>query len=950
MDSYYPISARKITNDTTNQGSLSLMVVRQSVKIMVRTSQLLVSHKGKFLISILLLIIGTSFHAFGTHNRAGEITFKHIQGNRYEAKLVTYTDPTSPPDREYLLFHWGDNTLDTVQRSDINRNVGDVGSSQHPVQKNVYKARHTYNGPDKYTIRMRDQNRVDNIKNIESSVQTAFYVETQLQVFSGGRFKNNSPVLLQPPIDRAQKGEVFVHYPNGYDPDDDSLVYSLTTPKKAFGEKVNGYYDPVGTNDFNLDSVTGRLEWDVPDTAGIYNIAIKVEEFRDGRKMGEVIRDMQIIVEKNDPKNRKPILDSIPDTCVKAGTNFTLKTPVRAVDTTPDQTDNPPHIVTLTATGGPFEVSETPAEFPSNPAPSSRGTVSAEFSWDISCNHIRKNPYRVVFKAKDDHRETPLADLKHMDIKVIGPEPENLTADPQPQGIQLDWDLPACENVKGYNVYRRVDTSFWEPDHCENGIPGYTGFKKIKRITNTEETSFFDQTAAPGAVYCYRITGIYRNEGNAHLVEGYASNEACAKLQKDIPVITHVDVLSTDQEEGTIFLDWSKPIELDSSTYDPPYKYEIHHSSSMNNGGGELVHTRDSIESFQALVSDKADTSYVDSGLNTRDNPHSYEIQFYGSDPEGNEVKIGSSRNSSSVFLNISPDHKALDLSWEANVLWDNQKYVVFRFNPAEDTFKVQDTVTDNTYSDTNLVKDSTYCYYVQSIGSFSANGFPDPIINNSQISCDEPIDTIAPCTPELSVNPFCQGSEGTDLSNRPKENRLDWIYEKTCLGPEVAGFYIYHRNHRGKNFTQIDEIPDSTVRNYDDTREVLEESVAGCYAVQAYDSYGNVSELSNNVCVDNCPKYELPNVFTPNGDRKNDVFKPKPGWQFVDRVNFKVFNRWGDLVFKTSDPMLRWAGTDYQSGKELSSGTYYYEIEIFENRLEGTESRTQKGVIQLIR
>jgi len=44
-------------------------------------------------------------------------------------------------------------------------------------------------------------------------------------------------------------------------------------------------------------------------------------------------------------------------------------------------------------------------------------------------------------------------------------------------------------------------------------------------------------------------------------------------------------------------------------------------------------------------------------------------------------------------------------------------------------------------------------------------------------------------------------------------------------------------------------------------------EIIAGCYAVSAFDSEGNESLKSVMVCVDSCNFYEIPNVFTPNGD-----------------------------------------------------------------------------------
>jgi gliding motility-associated-like protein len=51
------------------------------------------------------------------------------------------------------------------------------------------------------------------------------------------------------------------------------------------------------------------------------------------------------------------------------------------------------------------------------------------------------------------------------------------------------------------------------------------------------------------------------------------------------------------------------------------------------------------------------------------------------------------------------------------------------------------------------------------------------------------------------------------------------------------------------------------------------------------------------------------PNAFTPNGDKLNDVFRPFI-IGFKELKYFKIFNRWGNTVFKTSDFKSGWDGT----------------------------------------
>jgi len=125
---------------------------------------------------------------------------------------------------------------------------------------------------------------------------------------------------------------------------------------------------------------------------------------------------------------------------------------------------------------------------------------------------------------------------------------------------------------------------------------------------------------------------------------------------------------------------------------------------------------------------------------------------------------------------------------------------------------------------------------------------------------------------------------------------------------------------------------------------------IAGCYAVSALDSLSNESVLSNIICVDNCPEYELPNTFTPNGDGQNDLFIPYP-YLFIDHIELNVFNQWGQLVFQTTDQDINWNGKNL-NGNDLAEGVYYYTCKVFENRVAGiTESPDiLSGFIQLMR
>jgi len=66
-----------------------------------------------------------------------------------------------------------------------------------------------------------------------------------------------------------------------------------------------------------------------------------------------------------------------------------------------------------------------------------------------------------------------------------------------------------------------------------------------------------------------------------------------------------------------------------------------------------------------------------------------------------------------------------------------------------------------------------------------------------------------------------------------------------------------------------------------------------------------------------------VPNAFTPNGDGENDfLFVYHKG---LERLVFRIYNRWGSLIFETTDPTAGWNGTF--KGKELNPDVFVYEL-----------------------
>jgi gliding motility-associated-like protein len=147
-----------------------------------------------------------------------------------------------------------------------------------------------------------------------------------------------------------------------------------------------------------------------------------------------------------------------------------------------------------------------------------------------------------------------------------------------------------------------------------------------------------------------------------------------------------------------------------------------------------------------------------------------------------------------------------------------------------------------------------------------------------------------------------------------------------------------------------FDDIEDTTFQHQNQYNGV--NSIAGCYYITATDSiiYNNESLASDTVCFDNCPNYIFPNIFTPNGDGVNDYFQAMMPIKYIDQIELYILNRWGEVVFKTTDPEFLWDGTASETQQDCPSGTYYFQCIVSNIRLFGIESIELNGHLQLTR
>ncbi|HTE32009.1 MAG TPA: gliding motility-associated C-terminal domain-containing protein [Chryseolinea sp.] len=96
------------------------------------------------------------------------------------------------------------------------------------------------------------------------------------------------------------------------------------------------------------------------------------------------------------------------------------------------------------------------------------------------------------------------------------------------------------------------------------------------------------------------------------------------------------------------------------------------------------------------------------------------------------------------------------------------------------------------------------------------------------------------------------------------------------------------------------------------------------------------------------CCDIYFPNVFTPNGDRLNDVFEITTESN-IATYEFKVYNIWGQLVFQTDNPLEFWMG-NHTDQSESDNGIYYWTARYKCAVLDKTFDKEVKGIVSVVK
>jgi gliding motility-associated-like protein len=510
---------------------------------------------------------------------------------------------------------------------------------------------------------------------------------------------------------------------------------------------------------------------------------------------------------------------------------------------------------------------------------------------------------------------------------VVGPAPTGLNVTATTGGFNLIWNNYAnsCNTASKMRIYRReCDSTALPVSNCQTGVPDGSGFVKIAEVPISQLSYQDTINLQLGNKYCYVIAASFPAPSGG---ESLPSNMDCGTLLLDQPVLLNVSIDSTNAFNGRITVRWAKPQEL---PLPGPYEYIVFRASGLTGTNYIPVST----------ITDINQTSIVDSTVNTLDSAYNYIVKFYYNN--GSSFK-GSTEPFSTLQLTSNPGNEKVFLSWTSEVPVSHTYFRIYKFINGIPVLvdSVQASGKSGSYVDAGLLNNVTTCYFVETVSRYCDPNLPSPLINRSQKICETPRDSTPPCPPTMFIKPV-------DCAASPVfENDLNWVNDPALnCNQDIMGYNLYYAEYENEEPAFIKFIAADTF--YIDKDSL---SLSGCYEVTAINYYGLESGRSNRVCMDNCSYYKLPNLITPDGDLLNDVFRPFPVPRNVERVNFYVYNRWGQLVYHSlSSINLNWRGVS-GNGEALANGIYYFLAEVkFYRRLRREDEELKlKGWVQII-
>ena len=263
---------------------------------------------------VLSLFFGGVQKSYASHSMGSDLTYRCLGGNSYEITLSFYRDCVGVPadlwaDITYSSSCYGTFTTTIYQIAGTGQEISPIcpsdtttcnGGGFTGIQEYIYRGIINLPGPCadwtfSYNLCCRNL-AITNINNPGSTLMYIFATLDNTVVQC-----NNSPVFSNKPVPFACQGQQYCFNHGGFDPDGDSLVYSMMTPYDMAGLPVS-YVAPFSPTQplssspaVSFNSQTGDICM-TPTNLEVTVMAVLVQEYRNGVLIGSVERDIQLTV------------------------------------------------------------------------------------------------------------------------------------------------------------------------------------------------------------------------------------------------------------------------------------------------------------------------------------------------------------------------------------------------------------------------------------------------------------------------------------------------------------------------------------------------------------------------------------------------------------------------------------------------------------------------------
>lgn len=424
----------------------------------------------KVFLTLLLLV---SFPLIASHIVGGEFELVHISGSNYRLNLIIYFDQIygSPgakdPNATVTIYRKRDklrmasvllglNNESNVPYTQPECSKGEIITSKLTYTSVITLSPEEYNDPQGYFVVWERCCRNYTITNIYSQIPSdgsisagqTFYLEFPPVVKKGAPFINSSPRLFPPLNDFACPFRPYYVDFAGVDDDGDSLVYSLVTPLNTTSAVAlpapspGPYPNVIWRPGYSLNNIINgkpdlRISKDgmltaTPRTQGLFVFAVKIDEYRYGEKIGESRRDFQMLVVDACPQAEPPVITGKKLTDNAFTYNNTMN--VTFDSTTPDA-DRCIQVRVSDPDASKIEdkfiekvsIRAVPLNFKKNvneilPQVTSAFLINGstqDFTICFpSCPFIQDEPYQIGIIAFDDACSLPLSDTLKIEVNV----------------------------------------------------------------------------------------------------------------------------------------------------------------------------------------------------------------------------------------------------------------------------------------------------------------------------------------------------------------------------------------------------------------------------------------------------------------------------------------------------------------------------------------------------